>query len=77
MAKLSYTIPDPRTATPQELRTFADVARREDLIVFCVRNDRNGCYTDEQCELEFGKTFPDECYRAIIRTWANEESEGM
>ena len=54
------TFPDPmpmpnvRTATKEELLTFCTRSSRADVITLCIANDPNGCWADEDFEVEFG-----------------------
>ena len=59
-------------ASADTLRDFAKQATREELIAFCVWNDRNGCYTDDECMHEFGSTMNTDAYRTIVRDWAKD-----
>lgn len=54
-------------------KTF-DVATapRAVLIAYCMWNDPNGCYTDEDMRAEFGHTSLDSELRTIITIWSRE-----
>ena len=69
---LAYTIPDPRTATTEQVLTFAKVAVRRDLIEFAQRNDRNGCFSDGDCRREMGRALTLAELRAIVRGMASD-----
>lgn len=71
--RLAYLIPDAHHATADEIRHFARVARRVDLIAFACRVDRNGCFTDEQATLEFGRPHTIEMLREIVRSFAEDK----
>lgn len=71
--RIAYLIPDAHNATADEIRHFARVARRADLIVFACRVDRNGCFTDEQARLEFGRPHTIAMLRDIVRSFAEDK----
>lgn len=71
--RIAYVIPSEYHATADEIRHFARVARRADLIVFAVRVDRNGCFTDEQARLEFGRPHTIAMLREIVRSFAEDK----
>lgn len=59
---------DPRTASAEVLREFADKAARASLIRFAVWNDRNGCFTDAQMRREFGRVATTAELRETVRS---------
>ena len=63
--------------SPEALRAFADTASRKDIIAYCVWNDPNGCWTDKDCKLEFGRPSETETLRAIVRSWADDHANGV
>lgn len=49
-----------------------ETAPKQFLIEFCQWNDGNGCWTDEQCQLEFQQDCDVQALRTIVREWALE-----
>jgi hypothetical protein len=47
---------------------------REDLLAYCIWNDRNGVWTDEDCAAEDMAPPTIEELRAIIADWAAEDA---
>lgn len=58
-------MPDGSKLTPKQMT-------RSQLIDFCVWNDRNGCFTDEEAREELGKPLTDADLRHIVRHWMND-----
>lgn len=71
--RIAYLIPNAHKATADEIRQFARIARRADLIEFACRVDRNGCFTDEQATLEFGRPHTIAMLRDIVRSFAEDK----
>lgn len=50
-----------------------DTLSRDDLIAFCMWNDPNGCYNDEDMLREWGEVSTLEGLRAIVRAWRDDK----
>jgi len=59
-------------ATITDAFARVDSMTREELRSFCIWNDPNGCYSDEECLNEFGEVLSTEDMRAIIRNWKED-----
>lgn len=59
---------DPRTIDAGRMAEFIEHASRASLLRYCQWNDRNGCFTDAQVRLEFGRAgWTVEEFREIVR----------
>jgi len=55
------------------MRSILHTIERTNLQDICVRNDRNGVWSDEDNIAEFGCVMPDKAYREIIERWLIED----
>lgn len=58
-----------------KVREWLKTATRQQMIDFCVDNDRNGCYVDDEHVREFDCVITEEDLRFIITDWTNEDPE--
>lgn len=58
-----------------KVREWLKTATRQQMIDFCVNNDPNGCYTDEQNMLEFDEVMSLTDLQSVICGWLEEDPE--